>query len=94
MYTEFQPFGIRRHQNWLVGRDLLHPVVPELQAFYATASHGIFQLFALGGTLETVNGIHIFKKERQVKNTVLFGEFFKFRQRRCRQLYVAVEQGF
>jgi hypothetical protein len=73
----------------LVGRQLLHAVVPVGQALQPLALHGVEQRLALGALLEAVHRLDVVEQERQVEHLQLLGVAVELRQRRRDELHVA-----
>ncbi|MNL09260.1 hypothetical protein D3C87_1300140 [compost metagenome] len=67
LHPELQATGIGGHAQCLVGRQLLHPVVPIGQAGDVFAFHGLEQRLALRAQLEAVDCVDIVKKKGQVE---------------------------
>jgi hypothetical protein len=68
--------------------------MPEGEALEAAADHGILELLSGFRILESVDRIDILEHEGQIEEAELFGELLELRQRRRRQLHVALEQRF
>ncbi|MNP57961.1 hypothetical protein D3C76_1528320 [compost metagenome] len=67
LHPELQASGIGGHAQGLVGRQLLHPVVPVGQAGDVLAFHGLEQSLALRAHLETVDGGYVIEEEGQIE---------------------------
>ena len=78
----------------LVGRQLLHAVVPVGQAEQAAVGHGLQQGLTVGAGLEAVDRLHVVEQERQVEQLDLLGVAVELGQRRRDHLHVAEQQRF
>ncbi len=80
------------HQPVLVGRQLLHAVVPVAEPDQPAVGHRRQQRLARRARLEAVDGIDVVEQERQVEDLDLLRVAVELRQRRRDQLHVAQQQ--
>jgi hypothetical protein len=93
--AELQALDVfRALQLVLVGRQLLHAVVPVGQAQQAAFGHGAEQGLALGAGLEAVDRLDVVEHEGQVEHCDLLGVAVELGQRGRDELHVAQQQGF
>eukprot|EP01137_Pigoraptor_chileana_P034607 Opistho-2@27407 len=91
--AELQAGGVGRYAQLLVGRHLLHAVVPVGQAEQVHIGHRGQQGLAGRALLEAVDGGQIVEHEGQVEDLQRLGEAVELGERRRDQLHVAQQQG-
>src|SRR5690606_29066536 len=94
LYAELQAAGVLGLDQLLVGRQLLHAVVPVAKAGDVLVFHGAQQALAGFALLEAVNRFDVVEQERQIEDLNALGVVLELGQRGSDQLYVAQQQSF